>query len=113
MAVAKPKIITAAGERETSLYNYVQHQRVLLESFFQFKKRYEIILVPLASAIGIFLTFKLYVPGGVQAHQEGAIITFGLTLLSCFLAIYSENKKSFEEPIRELNGILDDLKREG
>jgi hypothetical protein len=90
----------------------VQKQALMLQSFYLFKKRYELILIPMASAIGVFLTFKLYVPGGIEQHPQAALTTFVITIASCFMAIFSENKKSFEQPIRELRVILEDLKRE-
>ena len=95
------------------LFHYVERRRVLLQSFYSFKKRYEILLIPLATAIGVFLTFRLYVPGGVLAHPEAAIIAFAITISSCILAIRSENRKNFDRPIRELDKILDDFRREG
>ena len=102
------------GEHNTgiSLYQYVLRHHALLLSFYNFKKRYELVLIPLSSAIGIFLMFKLYVPGGVQEHPAGAVVTFVITLLSCAMAIRSENKKSFEQPLHQLREILDEFKSE-
>jgi hypothetical protein len=83
---------------------------VLLESFFTFKKRYEMVLIPLSAAIGVLLIFLLYVPGGVSEHLLGAFITYVLTLLSCYLAIRSENKKNFVQPLDQLGEILNEYK---
>lgn len=90
----------------TSLYDYILRQQAQLRSFYNFKKWYELFLIPLSSAIGVMLTFKLYVPGGVDEHWMGAITTFMITILSCMAAIHSENKKSFKEPIQQLQNIL-------
>ena len=94
----------------SSLRSYVQQQYSLLHDFYTFKKWYEFLLIPLASAIGIFLTFKLYVPGGVFAYIPTAIVIFIVTLVSCALAIISENKKSFEQPLGELQKIIEEFK---
>lgn len=104
--------LSAPGNEINTLYNYVLHQQTQLRSFYNFKRWYELILTPLSAATGIVLTFLLYVPGGVEAHWTGAIITFVVTLLSCIVAIRSENKKSFEEPIGQLQLILDEFKTE-
>ena len=93
----------------TSLHRYVERQHDLLESFYRFKKKYELLLVPLSTAIGTFLTFRLYVPGGVMAYQTGAFIVFSLAIISSSSAIRSENKKSFEQPLAHLRKIKDEL----
>jgi uncharacterized membrane protein YjjP (DUF1212 family) len=94
----------------TNIHDYINNQRKLLESFFIFKKRYELILIPLSSAIGVIIVFKLYVPGGIREHLLGAFLTFSLTLLSCYLAIRSENKKNFIKPLGELEKMLSEYK---
>jgi hypothetical protein len=104
--------LSANGNTGTSLHQYVLQHHALLRSFYNFKKRYELVLIPLSSAIGIFLTFKLYVPGGVEQHPAGAVVTFVITLFSCATAIYSENKKSFEQPLSQLRQILNEFKSE-
>jgi hypothetical protein len=109
MAMARPGEGSHTG---TALENYVLEQHDLLSGFYRFKKRYELILIPLSSAIGVVLTFKLYVPGGVYEYPTGATLTFIITILSCALAIRSENKKSFEQPLRQLREILDEFRRE-
>ena len=93
-----------------SLHDYVLRQETLLRSFFRFKKWYEFFLIPFSSTIGVFLVFELYVPGGVNEHWSGALVTFLITLISCGAAIYAENKKSFVQPIQQLQHILDEFK---
>jgi hypothetical protein len=108
MAVTKPED-RATG---TSLSNYVFQQHTSLASFYTFKKRYELVLIPLSTAIGIFLTFKLYVPGGVAGHPTGAIMAFVITLLTCAAAIVSENRRNFERPLQQLQELLDEFKED-
>jgi hypothetical protein len=105
IAVAKPQSHTTA-----SLYQYADFHYAQLASFYKFKKWYEIILIPISVAIGTILTFNLFVPGGVSEHLNGALITFILSLLSCFYAIVRENRRSFEGPLRELENILKEFK---
>jgi len=109
MAVAKPE----EGNTITSLFNYVMRRYSLLKEFYKFKRRYEFLLIPLSSMIGVFLVFKLYVPGSVEKNLMGAIITFVITLTSCILAIRSENKKNFEKPLHQFQCLLEEFKVEG
>lgn len=97
-------------ESMASIYAYVSQQRNQLAGFYSFKQRYELMLIPLLSAIGVILVFNLYFPGGVSAFPAGAIITYILTLLSCFFAIQNENKQYFTKPLHELQSILDEYK---
>src|SRR5688572_9633181 len=97
---------------ETSLYNFVQKQQMLLRSFYKFKKQYELFLIPFSSALGVTLTFEILVPGGVNENWTGVIVAFIITLISCITGIRSENKKSFKEPIQELQKILDEFNLE-
>jgi small basic protein len=101
----------AAGNDMASIHQSVSKQRDLLQSFFTFKNRYELFFIPLASAIGVWLVFELYVPGGIGAYLSSAFTTFGVTLVICFLAIHNENKKNFREPLRQLDEILNEYRR--
>lgn len=105
--MATTKIIAAEAN---SVYAYAETQRKLLTDFFTFKRRYEWILIPLQCAIGIFIIFRIFMPGGVVAHPVGALVIFGLTLWSCIAAIRMENKKSFIEPLNDLQLLLNEYK---
>ncbi|WP_119670692.1 hypothetical protein [Fibrisoma montanum] len=94
------------GKLPSSVRDYLSEQYQLLNSFFRFKKRYELVLIPVSAAIGVVLVFMLYVPGGVQAYPEGALITYTLTLVSCYGAIRAENRKSFIRPLQQLRDLL-------
>lgn len=94
---------------DASLYNHIVFCRQELGSFYRFKKRYEIILVPISAAIGVFLTFELYLPGGVLTYLSGAVITFVIALLSCLYAIRLENEKNFERPLAQFQQMLDEF----
>lgn len=101
------------GNSAVSIHNYVERQYELLDSFYRFKKVYELVLVPLATAIGTFLTFKLYVPGGVFAYRTGALVIFCVAIISCIAAIKSENEKSFEQPLNDLRKIREEFRVDG
>ncbi len=105
------QLALGSATSETSVYDYVQQKKKHLNGIFTFKRRYEWVLIPLSSAIGVFLVFALYVPGGITAFPMGAAITYGLTLLSCYVAIRSENKKSFIEPLAQLQQTLDEYQK--
>jgi hypothetical protein len=105
IAITKP-----ADTLRSSLQMYVQQHYDLLFSFYRFKRRYELFLIPLSSAIGVWLVFLLYVPGGVAAYPSGAVVIFGITLLSCAIALAAENKESFGKPLTALRQILDEFK---
>jgi hypothetical protein len=91
---------------------YIASRREILERFYQFKKKYELMLIPIITFIGTFLVFELYVPGGMLAYPKGAIITFFVSLASCVIAIQAENKRNFDEPIARLRGIIEELSAE-
>jgi hypothetical protein len=107
IALARPE-----GNTVTSLFTYVMTRYNLLKTFYTFKKRYELVLIPLSSMIGVLLVFNLYVPGGAVENITGAIITFGITLASCALAIRLENKKHFDIPLRDFRMLMEEFKVE-
>lgn len=108
IAMTRPQV-QPGDAAENSLHRYIAVRRNLLDSFYRFKRRYELMLIPLASAIGVFITFKLYIPGGVQAHQDEAIIAFAITIASCAVAIGVENRKNFREPLQQFDRILEEF----
>ena len=92
--------------KASTIQGYISGQRGLLQNFLTFKKRYELFLIPLSCAIGVLLTFKLYVPGGVYLYPQGAAITFAISLASCYFAIKRENERNLVKPITDLGEIL-------
>lgn len=88
---------------------YVQQHHALLSSFFTFKKRYELMLIPFSSAIMVWIIFRIYVPGGVVTYPIAALLLFILTIGACAAAIYAENKRNFREPLDLLEEILKDI----
>ncbi|MBC7849041.1 MAG: hypothetical protein H7Y31_04865, partial [Chitinophagaceae bacterium] len=74
--------VNAEDPAVMNLQEYVRQYQSLLRAFYAFKMKYELFSIPLSSAIGVILTFNLYVPGGIIENLTGAVITFGVTLLS-------------------------------
>ncbi len=93
-------------ESRESIREFISHQLELLNAYFLFKNRYEWLMIPLQCAVGVFIVFRLFVPGGVQDHPVGAMIVFGLTIISCIAAIRLENRKSFTQPATDLKVLL-------
>lgn len=95
-----------------SMTLYVSRYHDLLQSFYRFKRSYEMVLIPLATLVGTFVTFEIYVPGGIWEYPKAAALIFLGTIASCAVAIQQENRKSFEEPIGRLRRLLEDFKEE-
>jgi hypothetical protein len=88
----------------------VLRQYDLLKSFYRFKKVYETLLTPLSTAIGTFLVFQLYFPGGAMANVSGIIWTFLIALISCGYTVHRENRKYFREPLSRLEAVLEEFR---
>ncbi|HEX7014447.1 MAG TPA: hypothetical protein VF191_02995 [Cyclobacteriaceae bacterium] len=109
IATARPTATHDPGAGNAPLKEYILHRRDLLSSFYRFKRWYEFILIPLASAIGVFIVFQLYVPGGVAGHQSGAFTILLITLASCAWAIHRENQRNFKAPLAKFDEVLEEF----
>ncbi len=94
---------------DLAIKEYVLEQSRLLTSFYTFKMRYEIVLVPLSSAIFVWIFFELYLPGGATPYPRASVLLFILILGACTAAILAENKKNFKKPLKQLEEILKDI----
>lgn len=97
------------ARQAVNLQSDVKNQFTLLSQFFSFKKRYDLLSLPLTSAILTGILFMLYVPGGVEAHTTGAVIACLGMLLVYGIAAWFENKKHFVHPLNRLRFILEDI----
>jgi len=97
------------AQQTTDIQSSVKNQFTLLSQFFNFKKRFDLLSLPLTSIILTGIIFMLYVPGGVEAHVTGAIITCLGALLIYSVAAWFENKKHFVHPLNRLRFILEDI----
>lgn len=107
LAINRP----VAQETGESIHCFIKEQLGLLRSFYRFKKWYEIFLIPISCALGVFLVFELYFTGGVREYAGSAVTTFLLSLFSCAAAIYTENRKSFTAPIAQLQDLLKEFEQ--
>lgn len=90
--------------------SYIKEHYVLLSNFYKFKRRYESMLIVCSTAIMIWIIFRIYVPGGLNAHPVTASILFLLSISSCYWAIYRENKRNFILPLKHLEQLLKEFK---
>jgi hypothetical protein len=106
----KLAVIRLHESHAPSIQAYIEKQYQTLAGFFTFKKRYEWFLIPVQCAIGVFITFRIFLPGGVAAHPLGAFILFAISLWSCVAAIRMENKRNFETPLKDFQRILEEYR---
>jgi hypothetical protein len=92
-----------------NLQSDVKNQYALLSQFFSFKKRYDLLSLPLTSIILTGIIFMLYIPGGVESHITGTVIACLGMLLVYGVAAWFENKKHFIHPLNRLRFILEDI----
>ncbi len=100
------------GAGVSSLHTYLERKSQQLHSFFTFKKRYELVLIPVSCAIGVVLPFELYAPGGAATYPNAMLAIFIVALTTCAVTIYLENEKSFKRPLRELESLLVEFRTE-
>lgn len=110
MAVLNPrgveKVEASAG---APIRSYLLEQRALLSGFYRFKKGYELLLLPLSSALFVWIFFRLYLPGGMQGHPLSTLLLFLLVLAGCTAAVVAENRRNFRRPLKHYEQLLKDL----
>ena|SRR5688572_10851515 len=84
-------------------------QRKLLQSYFIFKKRFDLISIPVNSFILIVILFKLYVPGSIEQNVFWGLVFFVLLMLIYATAAWFENRKHFIQPLKHFDIILRDI----
>lgn len=93
-----------------SIKEYAFKYHGLLMGFYSFKTKYELVLVPLSSAIFVWVFFKIYFPpNGIFGHPLSSSLLFIFVLGACTIAILRENKRNFKKPIAQLEKILKDI----
>jgi hypothetical protein len=101
----------APGSPVPDVFRKVEGEYARLADFFQFKKRMDWIGVPVSCAIIVLVTFTLFVKGGIEGNPLGSLVVFAVWVGLSLIAIHAENKKRFISPLRQLELLLDDLKR--
>lgn len=92
-----------------SLYNSMQESYRSLRRFYKFKKMSDVVLTPLSCVIGTYLTFELLIPGGIHGSIYLTLVTFVVTLISCYANIAEENRKKFKEPLKQLQELMNEF----
>lgn len=103
------KFKSIAVLKDSSIKSYIQKQYDLLNSFYRFKLRYELLSVPLTTMVCIALTFELTVPGGVIENFSAASAVFVVSIIACIASVKHENEKRFDIPLSNLRLILKDM----
>jgi hypothetical protein len=103
--------LEAAGSSVPDVFHKVKGEYARLADFFAFKRRMDWIGVPVSCAIIVLVTFTLFVKGGVEGNLVGSLVVFAVWVGVSLVAIHAENKKRFISPLRQLELVLDDLKR--
>jgi hypothetical protein len=102
--------ISGKTSADNAVADYVSRHRDILAGFYKFKQSYEYLLIPVSAIIGTVITFQIWVEGGVWEFPKAAAIVFGVTMVSCIIAVRNENKKNFEGPLAQMNAIVEELK---
>lgn len=93
----------------TPLSNYIHEQHRLLLKHYQFKKRYEFLLITCSVAIMTWVILRIYFPGGIMAHPILAASIFIPSLVACLIVSRKDDKKHFQAPLKQLEDIIADL----
>jgi len=101
----------APGSMVPDVFHKVEGEYARLADFFRFKKRMDWIGVPVSCAIIVLATFTSFVEGGVGRNLLAGLAFFVLWVGMSLIAIHAENRKRFISPLRNLEQVLDDLKR--
>jgi hypothetical protein len=99
------------AEHKGDIKANVRNQYELLTRFFGFKKRFDLSAIPVNSLVLTGVVFKLYVPGGIEAHLITGIAAFITMVLIFSIAAWLENKKHFINPLRQFKLILEDMEK--
>lgn len=89
--------------------SHVRSEVGRLATLFRFKKRFDLLAAPLACAVIVLAIFRLFVQSSITGNLLPAAMLYGGWVVLFAIAIRSENKKRFENPLRRLNLLLEDL----
>ena len=87
----------------------VINQFSLLSQFFCFKKRFDMIAIPVSCFIITAFLMELYFNGGIKEHVTGSIVLFLAWVILFGTATWFENKKRFKQPLNQFEAILKDI----
>jgi hypothetical protein len=67
-------------------------------------------MIPLNSVLIVVINFILFVPGGIMNNLTVGVLLFFVWLIIFIIAIRSENKKRFSEPLQQLETVLEEFR---
>ncbi len=92
-----------------SINQNIRVQYRTISSFFSFKKKFDLIGIPVTGFIIVMLFFEFnFIPYPV-GRPVPAIIVFILTVIAFISAAHSENKKRFIVPLENLDAIIKEM----
>jgi len=109
-ALCRP-MSSMVGSQVSDILRNVENEYARLADFYKFKKRVDLIGVPVSCAIIVVVTFTLFVKGGIEENPLGSVVVFLLWLGMSLIAILAENKKRFLSPLQHLELVLSDLRK--
>lgn len=108
-AIAVAKLNDDSG---SSIKQFLQEHKAHLEGFYNFKKRYEWVLVPVCSATLAIIYFqKLANPDNSYTWMVATLIFLSSSLI-WYVLIRWQNKKSFEQPLDEINETINEFTKD-
>jgi hypothetical protein len=108
-AIAVTKLNNNSG---TSIKHFLQEHKYHLESFYKFKKRYEFVLVPVCSGITAIIYFQKFVNQASSYKWIIASIIFISSSIIWYVLIRWQNKKSFEQPLNEIDETINEFTKD-
>lgn len=96
----------------SSIKQFLHEHKSHLESFYKFKKRYELILVPVCSAITVIIYFQKFVNYVSSYKWIIALIIFTSSSLIWYVLIKWQNKKSFQDPLSQIDSTINEFTKD-
>lgn len=95
---------------ENDIYLNIKNSHSRISEFFRFKKRFDWVMIPLNCVLIVVINFILFVPGGIMDNLIVGALLFFVWLIIFIIAIRSENKKRFSEPLQQLGSVLEEFR---
>jgi len=89
----------------------VRNQYGLLTRFFDFKKKFDLVAIPVNSIVLVGILLRLYMPGGIESHIAEAMVAGAAMILVFGIAAWFENKKHFKRRLRRFELIMEDMEK--
>ena len=105
------KMFEPRADLATDIRTGVSNQYQLLSDFFRFKKRFDLVSIPVNSFILVIVLFTLYVPGSIEGNLAEGVVSFVLLVLMYAIGAWFENRKHFIRPLKQFESIINDLEK--